>query len=157
MVEDEWFAVWMLRNMKKRKRMDKFEYQAFSNVVEESGYDILEKFETKFKEMRVERHRKVFHLSCMQKMSMTIFLILNTQGLNLNILRLCTWVLRMRPGRYIKDKVLLEDSLLIGDKDQIQEIHITVDIRDSRDMMDINLEIEQKRRNLINHRLLSNL
>ena len=26
MTEDEWFAVWMLGNMKKRKTMEKFEY-----------------------------------------------------------------------------------------------------------------------------------
>ena len=58
MTKDEWFAVWMLGNIKKRKRIDKFEYQSLRNVVKVGGNDVLEKFEVKFKEMIVEGHRK---------------------------------------------------------------------------------------------------
>ena len=58
MTEDEWFAIWVLGNVNKRRRIDKFEYQALRNVVKEGGNDVLEKFKVKFKEMRVEGHRR---------------------------------------------------------------------------------------------------
>ena len=48
----------MLGNVKKRKRIDKFEYQSLRNVVKVGGNDVLEKFEVKFKEMIVKGHRK---------------------------------------------------------------------------------------------------
>ena len=48
----------MLGNVKKRKRIDKFEYQSHRNVVKGGGNDVLERFKVKFKEMRVEGHRK---------------------------------------------------------------------------------------------------
>ena len=56
--EDEWFSVWMLGRVKKRKRMDNFEYQALRQVVKEGGAQVIENFKRKFKEMKVEGNRK---------------------------------------------------------------------------------------------------
>ena len=58
MTEDEWFALWMFENIKKRWRIKKFEYQELRNVVKEGGNDVLEKFEVKFKDMKDEGHRR---------------------------------------------------------------------------------------------------
>ena len=118
--------------------MDKFEYQALRNVVKEDGNDVHEKFETKFKEMRVEGHRR--GVLSAQKTSMTSFLIHTTQSLNLKRLKLYTWVLRVRLEREIKDKVLSEG------RGQIQETHAMVASRDSQHMMDRDPEIEERRR-----------
>ena len=54
MTEDEWVAVWMLEIVKKRKRLDKFIYQALRDVVKLSGDNVIQNFEEKFKELRVE-------------------------------------------------------------------------------------------------------
>ena len=58
MMEDEWFAIWMLGNVRKRKIIDTFEYQSLWHLVKEGGTDVLEKFEKKLKTIRVEGHRK---------------------------------------------------------------------------------------------------
>ena len=48
----------MLSIIKKRKKIDKFVYQALRNIVKDGGVDVLQNFEKKFKEMRVEGCRK---------------------------------------------------------------------------------------------------
>ena len=58
MMEDEWFAIWMLGNVRKRKIIDKIEYQSLWQIVKEGSTDVLEKFEKKLKTIRVEGHRK---------------------------------------------------------------------------------------------------
>ena len=58
MTEDEWVAVWMLSIMKKRKRLDKFVYQSLRDVIKVGGDNVVKNFEEKFKELRVEGHRK---------------------------------------------------------------------------------------------------
>ena len=58
MSQDEWYAVWMLGCMRKRKKMDNFEFQAFRDVVKEGGEDIVERFKKKFKYIKVEGKRK---------------------------------------------------------------------------------------------------
>ena len=64
--DDKWVAVWMLSIIKKRKKIDKFIYQALRDVVKLSGVDIIKKFKEKFKELRVEGYRKdVFFASVM--------------------------------------------------------------------------------------------
>ena len=47
----------MLGKVRKRKRMDNFEYQALRSAVKE-GDDVIERFEKKFKEIKVEGNRK---------------------------------------------------------------------------------------------------
>ena len=49
MMEDEWFAIWMLGNVRKRKIIDKIEYQSLWQIVKEGSTDVLEKFEKKIK------------------------------------------------------------------------------------------------------------
>ena len=58
MIEDEWVAVWMLNIVKKRKRIDKFIYQSLLDIVKFGGDNVIKNFEDKFKELRVEGHRK---------------------------------------------------------------------------------------------------
>ena len=58
MMEDEWFAIWMLGNVRKRKIIDTFEYQSLWHLVKEGGTDVLKKFEKKLKTIRVEGHIK---------------------------------------------------------------------------------------------------
>ena len=58
MTEDEWVAVWMLSIIKKRKRLDKFIYQALRDIVKLGGENVIQNFEEKFKELRVEGCRK---------------------------------------------------------------------------------------------------
>ena len=54
MTEDEWVAVWMLGVVKKRKRLDKLIYQALRDVVKLGGDNVIQNFEEKFKELRIE-------------------------------------------------------------------------------------------------------
>ena len=56
--EEEWFSVWMLGRVKKRKRMDNFEYQALRNVIKEGGEAVIYNFEKKYRELKVEENRK---------------------------------------------------------------------------------------------------
>jgi len=58
MTEDEWVAVWMLNIVKRRKRLEKFVYQSLWDLVKVGGDNIIGNFEEKFKELRVEGHRK---------------------------------------------------------------------------------------------------
>ena len=51
MTDDEWIAVWMLSVIRKRKKIDKFAYQALRDVVKLGGDDIVKNFEEKFKEL----------------------------------------------------------------------------------------------------------
>ena len=48
----------MLGCVRKRKRMDKFEYRVLRDVVKEGGEDVIERFEKKFKEIKVEGNRE---------------------------------------------------------------------------------------------------
>ena len=65
MTYEEFFSVWMLGKMKKRKKIDNFELQTLRHIVKEGGPEVIEKFEEKFKEMRIEGKRKVLSSSTM--------------------------------------------------------------------------------------------
>ena len=54
---NEWFAVWMLGRVRKRKRVDGYELQALRDVVKKGGDDIIKDFQEEFKEVRVEGKR----------------------------------------------------------------------------------------------------
>ena len=56
--ENEWFSVWMLGRVKKRKRMETSQYQALRNVVKEGGEDIMKNFGIRYRELKVEGTRK---------------------------------------------------------------------------------------------------
>ena len=55
---DEFHTVWMLQKLKKRRKMESFELQALREVVKENGQAVVQNFERKFKEIRVEGKRK---------------------------------------------------------------------------------------------------
>ena len=48
----------MLSIIKKRKRLDKFVYQSFQDIVKVGGDNVIKNFEEKFKELQVEGNRK---------------------------------------------------------------------------------------------------
>ena len=50
----------MFQKLKKQKRIKNFEIQALRNVVWENGPDMVENFEKKFKEVKIEGRRKSF-------------------------------------------------------------------------------------------------
>ena len=54
---DEFYSVWMLQKSKKRKRIKNFEIKALRAVVKDNSLDVVENFEKKFKEIRVEGKR----------------------------------------------------------------------------------------------------
>ena len=58
MTFDEFHLVWMMQKMKKRRRIENFEIQVLREIVKENAPDVVEKFETKFKESRIEGKRK---------------------------------------------------------------------------------------------------
>ena len=45
MTDDEWVTVWMLGIVKKRKKIDKFIYQALRDVVKLGGDNVINNFE----------------------------------------------------------------------------------------------------------------
>ena len=45
MTDNEWVSVWMLSIIKRRKKIDKFVYQALRNVMKDGGEDVLQNFE----------------------------------------------------------------------------------------------------------------
>ena len=55
---DEFHAVWMLMKLKKRKKIESHELQALRNIVKENAADVVTRFETKFKETRIEGKRR---------------------------------------------------------------------------------------------------
>ena len=55
---DEFDSVWMLEKMRKRRKMENFELQSLRNVVKEGGKNVVENFEKKFKEIKIEGKRK---------------------------------------------------------------------------------------------------
>ena len=59
MTFDEFHSVWMLQKLKKRKRMENFEIQAQREIVKDNSEDVVENFEKKFKEFRVEGKRNL--------------------------------------------------------------------------------------------------
>ena len=63
MTFDEFHMVWMMQKMKKRKKIENFKIQALREIVKENAEDAVEKFETKFKEFRVEGKRKPLNAS----------------------------------------------------------------------------------------------
>ena len=65
MTFDEFHSLWMLEKMKKRRKMENFEIQALRNVVKEGGLDVVENFEKKFKEIKIEGKRKSVSSSAM--------------------------------------------------------------------------------------------
>ena len=58
MSQDEWFSVWMLGKIRKRKRMEGFEYLAMRTVVKEDEDEFFDRFMKIFKEIKVEGIRK---------------------------------------------------------------------------------------------------
>ena len=56
--QEELFSIWMLGRIKKRKIMDKFEYQALRSIVKEGKDNVIELFEKKLKEIKVKGNRK---------------------------------------------------------------------------------------------------
>ena len=54
---DEFHSIWMLQKRMKGKIMENFEIQAWSEVVKENKEDVVERFENKFKEIKVEGKR----------------------------------------------------------------------------------------------------
>ena len=65
MTQEEWYSVWMLRKMMKRTKIDNFEIQALRDVVKEGGPDVVDEFEKKFKEIRIDVKRKAVLSSAM--------------------------------------------------------------------------------------------
>ena len=63
MTFDEFHSVWMLQKLKKRRKMENFELQALREVVKENSEDVVQNFEQKFKEIRVEGKRKSLNAS----------------------------------------------------------------------------------------------
>ena len=51
MTDDKWVTAWMLSIIKKRKKIDKFVYQALRHMVKLGGDDVIKNFEEKFKEL----------------------------------------------------------------------------------------------------------
>lgn len=47
--QDGWFSVWMLGNVRKKKRVEGFKYQALMTLVKDVGEDVFQSFEKKFK------------------------------------------------------------------------------------------------------------
>ena len=45
--EDEWVAVWMLSIIKKRKRLDKYIYQALRDIVKLGGVYVINNYKRK--------------------------------------------------------------------------------------------------------------
>ena len=58
MSQYEWFMIWMLGHVVKRNRIDNFKYQSLRKVIKKRGVDVIENFDKKFKEMKVEGNRK---------------------------------------------------------------------------------------------------
>ena len=56
--ENEWFSVWMLGRVKKRKRMETSQYQVLRNVVKEGGEDVMKNFGIRYRELKVEGTQK---------------------------------------------------------------------------------------------------
>ena len=63
MTFDEFHSIWMLQKLKKRKRMENFEIQGLREIVKENKEDVVEIFETKFREIRIEGKRKSLNSS----------------------------------------------------------------------------------------------
>lgn len=121
--------------MKKRKRIDKFGYQSLRDVVKEGGNDVLEKNEVKFKKMRVKEHRKSFpSVKYTEDVYDKLPEIYYTRSEHEEIETMYMGTLTML-RRDIKDKALLEDSLLMEDRGQIKEIYGMDDSKDSQNIM----------------------
>ena len=58
MTQDKWYAVWILGRIRKRKIMDNSKFQALRDVVKKGGEGIVEKFEKKFKDIKIEGKRR---------------------------------------------------------------------------------------------------
>ena len=54
----EFHAVWMLMKLRNRKKVESHELQALRNVVKENAADVIDRFEAKFKETRIEGKRR---------------------------------------------------------------------------------------------------
>ena len=76
MTLDEFHFVWILEKIKKRRMMENFEIQVLRNVVKDSSPDeVVENFEKKFKEIKIEGKRKAVLSSAMftDKLSRTYY------------------------------------------------------------------------------------
>ena len=55
-VYKEWFSVWMLKKVQKRRGMDHFQYQALLDALKKEG-DVMKEFVDKYKEVRLQVSR----------------------------------------------------------------------------------------------------
>ena len=55
---EEFDAMWRLKKVRKRRKMEGFELQSLCNVVKEGGPNVVTNFENKFKEIKIEEKRK---------------------------------------------------------------------------------------------------
>ena len=58
MTFDEFHSIWMLQKLKKRKRNENFKIQVLREIVKDNKEDVVDIFETKFREIRIEGKRK---------------------------------------------------------------------------------------------------
>ena len=83
----------MIGHVSQRKKMDNFEYQSLRKVIKEHGVDVIENFNKKFKEMKVEGKRK--SVTGVLYTEYEPYFLSKTTILYLNW-KLCTWVKRAR-------------------------------------------------------------
>ena len=136
--------IWMLGCVRKRNKVDNFEYQALRDVVKEGGEDVIKKFEKKFKEMKVEGNRK--SVAGLMFTDPNIPQTHEAKYMNPNQ-KQCTWEQRVRPGKNYKEKVPLGgENYLTRDLHQDQDLMVFFD---SGGMRDLGREIEETLEDLI--------
>ena len=118
MAENEWVAVWMLRIVKKRERLDIFIYKALRDVVKLSGDNVIQNFEEQFKELRSKdtKRKMVYPLwLCIRKMTKrwkkTSMMILRTLTLRLRKEKHCSWEQKVKQGGDSIEMVLIVQEL----------------------------------------------
>ena len=73
---DEFDSVWMLEKMWKRRKMENFKIQSLRIVEKEGGLNVVNNFEKKFKEIKIEGKRKAVSSSAMYTSSFQETIIL---------------------------------------------------------------------------------
>ena len=56
--QKEWFFIWIIGKVKKRKQMEAFEHQVLRDIVKEGVDNVMKNFEDKYKELKVEGSQK---------------------------------------------------------------------------------------------------
>ena len=57
-LHEEWKSVWMLQKTRKRKSIEEFQFQTLQDVVMVGDDDVVMRFGTKFRELKVEGSHK---------------------------------------------------------------------------------------------------